>query len=471
MKFTLWLFRDWFEKKGISNSYKITNTFDLIDSISFHHSHKGSGIAAISSNVNRSHSEAFYRCKLSYKNDEILFPVTSQESVYNLCLDMMTFYNDWENTIQNLIINGASASELLNIFSQAFPHPLAVLYQNAEQNCYSSDWKIRLSKNTLNKIPESVKPDTNEGPVFLSADFFGVDNAIIKSITAGRNTSIYLAAYDESHSFKTGELHIFNVICQFITQSIQFQQQMHQHIHPLATWYRQQLEQNVQMPVNMQTLLNLGWKNTDSYQILSIQTNQPATANLRQFQELLTEYNYCCVSMPEGLSVLLHYGSQYSATQMNTSSFLLKLCSDRNVFAGFSLSFDGLDALFSYYQQSLKSAYLAKTKHKPYIFSQDYLTDFIRDSCAAIHDVRPYIHPDVSRLVQLDAADGEDLVHTLYTYLFLGKSCIRTSEELQIHRNTLRTRLNRINEILPLDSLNKMELEHIMLSLLFINTK
>ena len=152
MKFTLWLFRDWFEKKGISNSYKITNTFDLIDSISFHHSHNGSGIAAISSNVNRSHSEAFYRCKLSYKNDEILFPVTSQESVYNLCLDMMTFYNDWENTIQNLIINDASASELLNIFSQAFPHPLAVLYQNAEQNCYSSDWKIRLSKNTLNSV-------------------------------------------------------------------------------------------------------------------------------------------------------------------------------------------------------------------------------------------------------------------------------------------------------------------------------
>lgn len=470
MKFTLWLFRDWFEKKGISNSYKITNTFDLIDSISFHHSHNGSGIAAISSNVNRSHSEAFYRCKLSYKNDEILFPVTSQESVYNLCLDMMTFYNDWENTIQNLIINDASASELLNIFSQAFPHPLAVLYQNAEQNCYSSDWKIRLSKNTLNKIPESIKPDTNEGPVFLSADFFGVDNAIIKSITAGRNTSIYLAAYDESHSFKTGELHIFNVICQLITQSIQFQQQMHQHIHPLATWYRQQLEQNVQMPVNMQTLLNLGWKNTDSYQILSIQTNQPATANLRQFQELLTEYNYCCVSMPEGLSVLLHFTPQHSSTQMDTHSFLSKLCSSRNVFAGFSLSFNGLDSLFPYYRQSLRSAALSKTTHTSYIFAQNYLTDFIRDACSSIHDVRAYIHPDVSTLGQLDTSEGEDLVHTLYTYLFLGKSCVRTAEELQIHRNTLRTRLARINEILPLDSLNEMELEHIMLSLLFTNT-
>ena len=114
---------------------------------------------------------------------------------------------------------------------------------------------------------------------------------------------------------------------------------------------------------------------------------------------------------------------------------------------------------------------MSKIKHKSYIFAQDYLTDFIRDACSAIHDVRAYIHPDVSTLAQLDTADGEDLVHTLYTYLFLGKSCVRTAEELRIHRNTLRTRLARINEILPLDSLNEMELEHIMLSLLFTNTK
>ena len=99
---------------------------------------------------------------------------------------------------------------------------------------------------------------------------------------------------------------------------------------------------------------------------------------------------------------------------MDTHSFLSKLCSSRNVFAGFSLSFNGLDSLFPYYRQSLRSAALSKTTHTSYIFAQDYLTDFIRDACSSIHDVRAYIHPDVSTLVQLDTSEGEDLVHTFF---------------------------------------------------------
>ena len=84
MNFTLWLFRDWFIKKEISNSYKITNTFAPIVSVGFDNSSMDSGIACISSHTVQNHSGDFYRCKLTYKNDEILFPVTSQESVYNL---------------------------------------------------------------------------------------------------------------------------------------------------------------------------------------------------------------------------------------------------------------------------------------------------------------------------------------------------------------------------------------------------
>lgn len=471
MKFTLWLFRDWFVKKNISNSYKITNTFDLIDSVEFDHLPSRAGVAAISSNISQNHSGNFYRCKLSYKNDEILFPVTSQESVYNQCLDMITFYNDWENNIQNLIIKGASISELLHVFSQAFPHPMALLYQNTEQNCYSSDWKLKLTKNILHKIPSTIKPDTNGTPVFLVADYFGVDNAIIKLISVPDNAPIFLAAYDEENNFKAGELHIFNVLCHFIAQSIQFQACLHQHIHPLSTWYRQHLEQTIHLTANAQILQNLGWKNTDSYQILSIQANDPASANLNQFQELLTGYHYCCVFVPEGLSVLLHQDPRHSDSQSDQYSFLLKLCTQRNVSAGFSLVFQGLNKLYPYYRQSMQSAALAKEKQKPYIFALDHLSDFIHNACSSIYDVRAYIHPDISALVKLDMEDGDDLVQTLYTYLLLGKSCVRTAEELQIHRNTLRTRLARINNILSLDSLNDMELEHIMLSLLFIKNK
>ncbi|MCI6536657.1 helix-turn-helix domain-containing protein [uncultured Eubacterium sp.] len=470
MNFTLWLFRDWFVKKEISNSYKITNTFAPIVSVGFDNSSMDSGIACISSHTVQNHSGDFYRCKLTYKNDEILFPVTSQESVYNLCLDMITFYNDWENSIHDQIINGASVPELLHVFSQAFPHPMAVLYQNVDQNCYSSDWQLRLSKKTLDKIPGIVRPDTNKMPVFLPADFFGVDNAIIKQIPTDHHSAVYLAAYDTGHNFKTGELYLFHIISEFIAQSIQFQRKQHQHIHPLATWYQQQLDPDVQLPVNTQTLQNLGWKTTDSYQILSIQTDHLTADGLHQFQELLTGYNYCCISVPEGLSVLLHQESRHSDEQSDRNSFLLKLCARRNTYAGFSLSFQGLNSLLPYYQQSVQSAALAKEKQQPYIFTQDHLADFIHNACSTIHDVRACIHPDVSTLIKLDAEDRDELIRTLYTYLFSGKSCIRTAEKLEIHRNTLRTRLARINAIFSLDTLDEMELEHIMLSLLFISS-
>lgn len=54
-------------------------------------------------------------------------------------------------------------------------------------------------------------------------------------------------------------------------------------------------------------------------------------------------------------------------------------------------------------------------------------------------------------LIEYDNKNGTDLLDTLEVYLMQGRNLRRTSEELYIHRNTLKYRISRIREILDID--------------------
>jgi len=58
-----------------------------------------------------------------------------------------------------------------------------------------------------------------------------------------------------------------------------------------------------------------------------------------------------------------------------------------------------------------------------------------------------YLQP----LIDYDEQYGSDLITTLEAYLKNDKKISRTADELFIHRNTVRYRIDRINDILGVD--------------------
>lgn len=77
----------------------------------------------------------------------------------------------------------------------------------------------------------------------------------------------------------------------------------------------------------------------------------------------------------------------------------------------------------------------------------DYILDCIVERCTEGTVAETLFPPGFSQLIRYDRDHNGDLVDTLSAYLDNGTSAKRTAEKLYMHRNTLLTRLKRIEEV------------------------
>lgn len=62
-----------------------------------------------------------------------------------------------------------------------------------------------------------------------------------------------------------------------------------------------------------------------------------------------------------------------------------------------------------------------------------------------------YYHPELLKLQEYDTVHQSNLYHTFYVYLKNNRNMQITSDELYIHRNTLRYKLDLISRLLDTD--------------------
>lgn len=115
---------------------------------------------------------------------------------------------------------------------------------------------------------------------------------------------------------------------------------------------------------------------------------------------------------------------------------------------GFCIS-DVMD-IKSAYDQALTAIAIgseSESQEKYYSYESYALKDLIM-KLEKSTDLSSFIHPRVRALREYDMAHGTELEMTFETYLSCLQSIVRTAEELHIHRSTLYSRLEKIDEIL-----------------------
>lgn len=60
-------------------------------------------------------------------------------------------------------------------------------------------------------------------------------------------------------------------------------------------------------------------------------------------------------------------------------------------------------------------------------------------------------HKNLDKLIEYDKSENNDFVNTLQVYIDNGGSITKTTENLYVHRNTVKYRINRIKEIMKID--------------------
>ena len=131
---------------------------------------------------------------------------------------------------------------------------------------------------------------------------------------------------------------------------------------------------------------------------------------------------------------------------------------------GISMPFSSLELLPSAHLQAVfaleESGYVDGI-----FFCRDFAFNYLLGILKREELTKSLLHPSVEILNQYDQENGTDLLKTLHVYLEKGLNQIHTSEALFIHRNTLKYRLARIEELTNIDLSDADEKLYLSLSL------
>lgn len=137
---------------------------------------------------------------------------------------------------------------------------------------------------------------------------------------------------------------------------------------------------------------------------------------------------------------------------------------------GISDRFENLLDIKTYLYQAKEALNIAGKKGEPFVFSI-YNKCVLEDILSKIKsgmEQRNYIHPALPELAALDEESGTEYYVTLETYMKNMLSSSKTCKALNIHRNTLLYRINKIVDFTGLDFENQETCIHLHLSFYLI---
>lgn len=145
---------------------------------------------------------------------------------------------------------------------------------------------------------------------------------------------------------------------------------------------------------------------------------------------------------------------------------LNKVLSNLEMFCGVSRPFFNLFNINKYYKQSLKSIELGQylDDNKYIFFYNSYILQHIFSLCSREESLKDFCHPAIFKLIDYDDRYKTDYLKNLYLYVRNFKNQSKLAQLMHVHRNTLKYRISKIQEIMNVDLNNVDEFFSIYLS-------
>ena len=137
---------------------------------------------------------------------------------------------------------------------------------------------------------------------------------------------------------------------------------------------------------------------------------------------------------------------------------LNKKLKELNLYAGLSRRCPAIGSLYTSYRQAVCSLEKCIYNQEPNLHIMPYIDTWIDDLLNEIYplvDLKKYCTPQLTALETYDKKTNSDLLNTLICYFEHNQNLKETSEAMYLHRNTVKYRLSKCEEILETD-LNNM---------------
>ena len=413
------------------------------------------------------------------QNDHILLKTTDLISVVNKVQDAYCYYSKWDNDCRNIITQNRTLDDLLDLSTELFPSPIiivdaaqtfvAVSKQKAEFQ-ESDEWKSAQERGSV--MESSLRAFNLAHPdVYNYRHVFAVDPEyfFVKGyckhifIDGARRASVILKVPGEDYS--TGKLQLFDYYTNIITDWITSCGESGSTFH-VRSYFAKALEgDNESLAAMIRQTVLFGWDEKCSKVLFIIApTRDNFQFDMRMISNMTHEAGGTYAMIHKNKVVILANSDILDHSEFNNA--LNDFIKSRACYGSVSFAFTEMKLINQAYQLALSAL-----DHNPAIpgalyHSQDTslrrIAKILNEQASTTLN-----HPALAVLRDYDLNNKTDFYKTLFCYLKNERHNQNTSDELFIHRNTLFQRLQKIQDIWPMD-LNKPE-ERFLLLFSFYN--
>lgn len=383
---------------------------------------------------------------------------------FNLIMSVFQQYNDWAVRVGNAVLKNQSLQDILDLTAPLVGNPMYIAdlsfkmlaYINMDLDEISAIWRYQIRYGYL---PYNVMMDLSETgelellnntlPAFyLNSKCFN-NPFISKTIRYRGKTQGHFYIIEIYKKLTQCDIEIADYLGELLSTATHNKR----NYLTISSFYHEHFMVDIlENTLTDSTLIRhqlspLGWKLEGNYRIFLLCMPGDEDALKRHIMAFLLDGFDAQAFLYKDYLVAIYKSDGCSIQHLCTH--LGKLSEAFNRCGALSEVFRRFDRMFLYYQQSEFALREGPKYHaeKRFFLYEDYFPVHLTQLCESGF---PCYQP-VELLNEYDNTHHTQYCLTLFTYLVNERNTVKTAQTLYLHRNTLKYRIEKIEELMPLD--------------------
>jgi hypothetical protein len=486
MELGLWVLFEWFEDNHLNVFPHISDRNCPIRGIRVldYDGNPGfeEGFAYISGRPGQYNWDDAYTAALVYgftagPPDSIGFKNCPPGRALNLALECLEFYGAWERKLLSFLSKKRPLKDMLDAASEMLPYPMAILDEKTRAlalgkltETESSDYRYLVKNGEFGiKGLQKFSEQADVSFILSSRTARFIKNITDEDRTERIRVNIwinqrivgYILVFDPGGGFRRGDLSRVNNLCGYIQKCMEIPSNEYLTKPNLDNFFIKMISgEDFDMVELTRTLGNFGWNRDDKYSIARVES-KVANKNNLIFVKLCEKIQYrfqgCYPFVYDnGITLLMNLTDLPPGE--DPALKLTKLVDPDTIIIGISYPFDNVTFTARYYRQACTAVYYGRyLRRSSPVYAANVALEEISQLAKNNEEISVFIHSDVRKLIAYDKKHNSDLSRSLFYYLYFGCNNTDAANYLGIHRNTLKYRLTKIQELLSLDMGDKNE--------------
>ena len=395
--------------------------------------------------------------------------------VFNKVLEFFEERQVWEQKINRMITSNCLLKDILNEFRDVIPLPLMVLdngqmllatSENYGIGTLDGEWDLglqtgRFQVQTLNAYNVLYQEKIDEKDFYeVPADPFPHPsynrNIFIESEFVGFISMILVKEMKEVYK------DWFEIACNAIMNWVTLYMQQNE-ILLRQEIFSELLEGDISHVERFANVMDTyGWLPEDQKRLFELRCIS-STLNMNQHISKVLNRESVAIYAIEYQNDIVAMVNDSLMPQQHFNGVILPLLQKSGYYGGISDSFSDLRNLYQHYLQARVALQHGEAQAGSFHHIKDHMVPYIFQVITSQNEL-DMRHPSLEIMKNYDCQNGSDYYRILKVYLQCGCSQTQAAEKLFLHRNTLIRKIEKIQELFPVD-LNNYEVRlHLMMS-------